>query len=125
MTKVFSRWFRKSSLTERDLWIAIKEMSCGLIDARLGGHLYKKRVASLSRGKRGGARLVIASNLGDRWFFLFGFEKNKRADVSDRELAVLRKEAAILLGFEADELAWQKTVENITEIGHEAKPHTQ
>lgn len=43
--KTFRRWLRKSPLTEADLCAAVAEMVAGLIDADLGGHLFKKRVA--------------------------------------------------------------------------------
>ena len=52
------------------LCAAVEEMASGLVDADLGGHVYKKRVPVPGRGKRGGARTIIGSNLGDRWFFL-------------------------------------------------------
>jgi hypothetical protein len=62
------------------LCAAVEEMASGLIDADLGGHVYKKRVPVPGRGKRGGARTILGSNLGDRWFFLYGFEKNVASD---------------------------------------------
>jgi hypothetical protein len=49
------------------------------------------------RRKRGGARLILGSNLGIRWFFLFGFAKNDRATIDTRELAALQKIAWALL----------------------------
>ncbi|MBV9531004.1 MAG: type II toxin-antitoxin system RelE/ParE family toxin [Bradyrhizobium sp.] len=45
-------------------------MALGLVDADVSGHVYKKRVPAAGRGKRGGARTIIGSNLGDRWFFV-------------------------------------------------------
>jgi Uncharacterized protein conserved in bacteria len=44
----------------------------------------KKRVPVAGRGKRGGARTIVATNFGDRWFFLFGFEKNERANIDSQ-----------------------------------------
>ena len=61
-------------------------MDRGLIDADLGGGIVKKRVGLAGRGKRSGARTLIATNKGDRWFFVFGFEKNERANIGDDEL---------------------------------------
>ena len=75
-------------------------MAAGLIDADLGGSVYKKRVPMRGRGKRGGARTILGSNLGDRWFFIFGFEKNDRATVDARELAALQTIAATLLALD-------------------------
>ena len=69
----------------------------GLIDAYLGGSLVKKRVAVPGRGKRGGARTIVATNFGNYWFFLFGFEKNERANITDNELEALKEIATDLL----------------------------
>jgi hypothetical protein len=65
-------------MTDRALWAAILEMAEGLIDADLGGHVVKKRVALHGQGKRGGARTIVATKLAGRWFFLYGFRKNDR-----------------------------------------------
>ena len=44
-TKSFSRWMRKNKIAHQELFSAAAEMSQGLIDADLGGHVVKKRVA--------------------------------------------------------------------------------
>lgn len=71
----FSRWARKAGLDDEALSQAVREMKNGLIEAQLGGGLVKKRIALGSSGKRGGARVIVATNFGGRWFFLYGFEK--------------------------------------------------
>lgn len=75
-TRVFARMMRKSDLTNAALCGAVQEMIDGLVDADLGGGVLKKRVALPGRGKRGSTRTLLASNRGNRWFFLFGYEKN-------------------------------------------------
>ena len=40
---------------------------------------------------------MLATNTGDRWFFMFGFLKNQRANISPRELEALRELARDLL----------------------------
>ena len=93
-TRYFQRWMRKTELTDAALRQAVQEMAGGLIDADLGGGVVKKRVGLAGRGKRGGARTLVATNRGDRWFFLFGFEKNERDNISDDELQALQDLAA-------------------------------
>jgi len=51
MTRQFSRWMRKTELTESALCLAVIEMSNGLVDADMGGGVLKKRVAMPGRGK--------------------------------------------------------------------------
>jgi hypothetical protein len=53
---------------------------------------------------------LIGTNLGDRWFFLFGFEKNERDNIDDRELGALRRLASVLLNLGANELMDQLAV---------------
>lgn len=96
-TRHFQRWMRKTELTDAALCKAVEEMAAGLIDADLGGSVVKKRVGLAGRGKRGGVRTLVATNKGSRWFFVFGFEKNERANVSDEELEGLQAIAADLL----------------------------
>jgi hypothetical protein len=84
-TKTFVRWMRKTELAEDSLKKAVDEMSEGLIDADLGGGLVKKRIALPGRGKSGGARTIIATNKDDRWFFLYGFEKTVKSNISQHD----------------------------------------
>jgi hypothetical protein len=66
----FSRWARKQGLSDSALCNAVREMRQGLYEADLGGGLLKKRIARPGQGKRGGLRTIVATNNGDRWFFL-------------------------------------------------------
>lgn len=96
-------------------------MKQGLIDADLGGGVVKKRIRLPGRGKSGGARTLVATNKGNRWFFLFGFEKNERANVSAKELDGLRTIAADLLGLTAKELDALLQSGGLQEICHDCQ----
>ena len=115
-TRTFNRWLRKTLLTDTALLKAIDEMEQGLVDADLGGNIYKKRVALPGRGKSGSTRTLIATNRQDRWFFMFGFEKNDRANITDRERAALQKMAADLFGYSEADLDALVTGKNLLEI---------
>ena len=103
-TRTFNRWLRKTLLTDTALLKAIDEMEQGLVDADLGGNVYKKRVALPGRGKSGSTRTLIATNRQNRWFFMFGFEKNDKENITQAELAYLQDVAQIFLGYSNDEL---------------------
>ena len=103
-TRTFNRWLRKTLLTDTALLKAIDEMEQGLVDADLGGNVYKKRVALPGRGKSGSTRTLIATNRQNRWFFMFGFEKNDKENITQAELAYLQEVAQIFLGYSSDEL---------------------
>lgn len=121
MTRAFARWLRRSALTEAALSVAVAEMSAGLVDADLGGGVVKKRVPLPGRGKRGGARTLVATNRDDRWFFVFGFEKNERGNVTLRELEALRALATMLLGYSAAELDAQLEQQLLKEISDDQR----
>ena len=120
-TRHFKRWMRKTELTDAVLCAAVLEMTEGLIDAELGSGVVKKRIGMAGRGKRGGARTLIATNKGSRWFFVYGFEKNDRANISSDELEALQALASDLLALSGKELS--QTFENTTleKICHDTK----
>ena len=90
----------------------------GLIDADLGGGVFKKRIALPGRGKRGSIRTLVATNRGGRWFFLLGFEKNERSNVDSKELEGLRAIAADLLKLSPAALAFLIAESAIVEVTH-------
>ena len=96
-TRYFSRWMDKTELTDALLLNAVEEMERGLIDADLGGGVFKKRVSLPNRGKSGSIKTLIATNKNDRWFFMLGFEKNQRENISTNELKTLKDTAYDLL----------------------------
>lgn len=103
-TRYFGRWLRKTNLTESALCQAVAEMSHGLIDADLGNGVVKKRIGLAGRDKRGGARTLVATNKGNRWFFIYGFEKNDRANIAGDELEALKDIASQLLARSGSQL---------------------
>lgn len=120
-TRHFSRWARKCGLSQEALCLAISEMEKGLIDAELGGCVVKKRVPLPGRGKSGGTRTLLATNKDSLWFFVFGFEKSERANVSLRELEALKVLATDLLKLSSAELDRLVESKALEEICHEHK----
>jgi hypothetical protein len=100
-TRTFATWANGAGLDDDALAIAVAEMERGLIDARLGGEVVKKRVALPGRGKRGGVRTLVAFRQEDKAFFIFGFAKNERANISSDELRALKFLAKELLNYSA------------------------
>ena len=103
--RIFQRWAEKEGLDDVRLRMAVAEIERGLIDAELGGHVIKKRVAINGKGKRSGYRTLIAYRSGDKAFFVYGFAKNELANVSADELKALRLLAKELLGYSDGSLA--------------------
>jgi hypothetical protein len=98
-TRYFSRWMRRTELTDSALCAAVAEMAKGLIDADLGGGV----------------------NRASHWFFVFGFEKNERANVSAKEVEAVQRIAADLFHLTSTELDAHVAKEALTEICHESE----
>ena len=119
MTRHFSRWLSKTDLSIEALCRAVEEMERGLIDANLGGGILKKRVALPGRGKSGSTRTLVATNTLNRWFFVFGFEKNDRDNINAKELSALKALASDLLRLGVAELSAAVAAKTLQEICHE------
>jgi len=61
----------------------------------------------------------VATNRGNRWIFLFGFEKNDRANVTTQELEALKKIASDLLKLTPKDLDVLVTQGELQEICHD------
>ena len=96
-TRYFAKWMRKTDLSNDSLIQAVEEMNQGLIDADLGGGLVKKRIGIAGRGKRSGVRTLVATNKDDRWFFVYGFEKNAVDNISGKAVEALQDLASDFL----------------------------
>ena len=118
-TRYFNRWMRKTELTDAALCEAVREMLQGLIDAHLGGGLVKKRVGLGGRGKRGGARTLVATYQNSRWCFVFGFEKNERDNIDVDAVEAFQELATQLVMRTNEELAIAVADGTLKEICHE------
>ncbi|WP_230413517.1 type II toxin-antitoxin system RelE/ParE family toxin [Zooshikella ganghwensis] len=70
--KHFNKWARKEGLKDEALKKAVTEIEQGLVDADLGGNVFKKRVPIAGKGKSGGLRTLLAYKVDDKAFFIYG-----------------------------------------------------
>ncbi len=103
-TKVFSRFSRKAGLDDAALCKAVADADRGLVDADLGGGVIKQRIARRGSGKSGGFRAVILYRRNTRAFFVYGFAKSDRANISQDELAALKELATEMLAYDEAEI---------------------
>ena len=99
VTRAFRRLDVAGKLSYADLTAVVSEMKDGLQGVNLGGRVYKKRVALTGRGKSSGARTLVAFEKNERAIFLYGFSKNQRDNISDKEKKALKLLARDLLGY--------------------------
>lgn len=102
--RAFARWQVKEGLPDDVLCKAVREMEAGLIDADLGGCLFKKRVARPGEGKRGGFRTLLSARLGSRYVFLHGFAKQDQDNITQDERKGLQFSGKTLLSLSGHEL---------------------
>lgn len=119
-TKWFHRWASREGLDAAALREAVREPAEGLADA-LGGYVYKTRVALPGRGKRGGARTLLAFRRGSVAFFIYGYPKNERANITDRELEALRLLAKGLLSYSESQLVTAVKAGELFEVKDDGK----
>lgn len=98
----FAKWQAGENLFDNALCDAVAEMENGLVDADLGGSLYKKRVARSGGGKSSGYRTQLSAKSGDRYVFLIGFAKSARANITAEEKKALRYAGKVFLRLPQD-----------------------
>ena len=103
--KVFAKWQTGETLPDAALCKAVEEMESGLIDADLGGLLYKKRIARPGGGKSGGYRTLLSARIGSRYVFLHGFAKNDKANIAEKEKVALQFAGRVFLDLTGEMLA--------------------
>jgi hypothetical protein len=102
--KDFARWQAGEDLPDALLCTAVREIERGLIDADLGGLLYKKRIARPGGGKSGGYRTLLAARMGQRYVFLHGFPKSNKENITQGEKRALQFAGKVFLELSVEAL---------------------
>lgn len=100
----FRAFARKHKIAEAKLCEAVARAERGLVDADLGGGVIKQRIARPGAGKSGGFRSLILFQIGDRAFFAYGFAKNQRENIADRDLKAFKSLAKQVLFYSDGQL---------------------
>ncbi|MCW5589768.1 MAG: type II toxin-antitoxin system RelE/ParE family toxin [Legionellales bacterium] len=66
--------------------------------------MLKKRITLSERGKRSGARLLVAFRMNHRIIFIHGFSKNNKENISKNDELHLKLYAKTLLNFTEHQL---------------------
>lgn len=98
-TKLFAKWAIKNQVSDESLNIAAKEISIEIYEANYGGGVIKKCIANKGRGKSGSTRTIVAFKKGKHCFFVLGFEKNAKSNISSNEEKAFKIIAKSLLAY--------------------------
>lgn len=112
----FRRLARRQKITDKALREAVARAEKGTVDADLGGHVIKQRIARSGQGKSGGYRTIIIFKTSDKAFFVYGFAKSERENIDKREIATFKKAAKKLLALPDDQIQKLIAIGGLTEI---------
>lgn len=103
-TPWFTRFASKEHIVDGSLKKAVDQLEAGQFDADLGGGVYKQRLARVGEGKSGGYRVLICFRQGTRSFFMYGFQKSDRENITASERDDLKKLAKVLCSMTDEQL---------------------
>ncbi|WP_271270313.1 type II toxin-antitoxin system RelE/ParE family toxin [Aliamphritea hakodatensis] len=95
LTKKFTKWSDAIGLADDRIKDTIAEIENGLIDADLGGSIFKKRTGINERGNSGSLRTIIGFKKGNKAFFLYGFLKSETDNITQQEKAAFKEMAKV------------------------------
>ncbi len=118
--KAFNKW-AKGLLTDESLLDAVDEIIAGNFDASLGQKIFKQRVAEGNTGKSGSMRTILAFHEGNNVFFMYGFSKGQRANISDKEKRALQAAAKVYFALKGKKLTDEITAGRLVELKRKTK----
>ena len=88
--KWFTKFAKKERISDKKLCDMIKDLENGVIDVDYGNGVIKQRLARQNQGKSGGYRCIILFRIKERAFFMYGFPKNERDNISPEDEQVFK-----------------------------------
>ncbi len=114
--KIFEKWAKKKGMSDEDLKKAITEMQKGLIDANLGGGVFKKRIGIHGQGKRSSHRTIIFMRIKDKAIFAYGFAKGEKDNITKNELEGFKVMANAFLNLDDEQIDILIDKRNLIEV---------
>lgn len=88
--KWFMKFAKKERISDKKLCAMIKDLERGAIDVDYGGGVIKQRLARENQGKSGGYRCIILFRIRQNAFFVYGFPKKERDNISLEEEQIFK-----------------------------------
>jgi hypothetical protein len=117
--RLFEKWATKQDISDDDLKKAVSEIENGLVDANLGGNVYKKRIRRLGQGKSSGYRTIFLMKQGDKVIFAHGFAKGEKDNITKTELEGFKIMAEAFLNLPQAQLNTLIDNKNLIEISND------
>lgn len=103
-SKHFDKFVRKEKISDKLLRKTIEDIEKGLIDADLGSGVIKQRLPKSGMGKSKGYRSIIIYKSAEFSLFVYGFDKNERANISRDEEINFKLAAKTILAFNQEQI---------------------
>lgn len=85
----------------------------------MGGGVIKQRIARENGGKSGGFRSIIFFKAGNSAFFVYGFAKNERDNISANDLRDFKKFALEVFNYSDDKISILLAQKALIEVKYE------
>lgn len=125
----FTRFAEKEGISDKELKTLAARLEQGEAEADLGSGVYKQRMARSGGGKSGGYRVIMYYKSNFRTFFIYGFAKSGRENISKNELIFFKRNAKIYFRLTDEQIEARlqsKTLIEITQgAGDESKNEVQ
>ena len=126
MARVFkNKWFirfaRKEGISDKTLCEAVQKVESGLMDADLGGGVIKQRIPRPGEGESSGYRGIVLFRSGDKAFFVYGFPKSERDNITEDELRGFKKLAQEMLALSDSMIEKMKKSGRLKEVSCDDK----
>lgn len=112
----FTRFAKRQRIDDEALVKAVDRAINGLVDADLGGNVIKQRIARRNEGRSGGYRVIILLRVADLAFFIYGFAKSEKANVSSDDVDGFRELAEAMLALDDKQLEAAKATGILSEV---------
>lgn len=119
-TAWFARFSEKESIENEMLWSVVERLERGLVDADLGGGVFKQRMSRSKTDRAKGLRVIILYRHGDKAFFMYGYLKSKLTNIRQDERAQFKEAAKWLLSLSNSQIELLKDRRQLNEVFRDA-----
>jgi hypothetical protein len=100
----FSRFAQKEEISDITLKSIVEKLEKGQFDSNLGGGVYKERIARSGKGKSGAYRSIIFFKQSELAFFVYGYEKSAKSNITRSELDGFKRLSKIMLSMTKEQI---------------------
>lgn len=112
----FERFTRKQGISDQALVEAVTLAEQGWIDANLGGGVIKLRIARKGQSKSRGFRTIILYKTNEKAFFVYGFAKSDKENITTNEEKAFKKSAPLILSLTDKQISELIKIGQFTEV---------